>query len=340
NPTLCRMVGTPADELRGKRILDFQPDRAREEIRRAHEEFFRTGAAMPSTTELSARDGRVLDIVLRSSLLVTEDGRKLRVSAVTDVTEMRRTEQALRESNQRLLQLAAIIESSDDAIIGRTLDGIVTSWNTGAERLYGYSAAEMIGRTADCLVPPGCRDEFPELTAKLRRGESVAGHESTRLCKDNRRIQVSLTLSPIKDEHGSITGISAIGRDITERKLLEQQLIQSQKMEAVALLAGGVAHDFNNLLTIIIGYGRLLLVETGASSDVREYADEILYSAERASALTGQLLAFSRRQVVQPRVIDLNEAVQSMHRMLERILGEHIQLNTVEGESLGRVKAD
>jgi PAS domain S-box-containing protein len=295
---------------------------------------------MPSAVKLRARDGRVLDIVLSSSLLVMENGRKLRVSAATDVTEMRRTEAALRESNQRLSQLAAIIESSDDAIIGRGIDGAITSWNPGAERIYGYTAAEMIGQSVGALVPPELADEIPSLTAKLRRGERIAGHESTRICKDGRRIQVSLTLSAIKDEHGNISGVSAIARDITDRKLLEQQLVQSQKMEAVALLAGGVAHDFNNLLTIIFGYGRLLLMEAPARSDVNEYAEEILYSAERASALTGQLLAFSRRQVVQPRVLDLNEAVQSMHRMLERILGEHIELQTISGEALGRVKAD
>jgi two-component system, cell cycle sensor histidine kinase and response regulator CckA len=108
----------------------------------------------------------------------------------------------------------------------------------------------------------------------------------------------------------------------------------------VALLAGGVAHDFNNLLTIIIGYGRLLQMESAEGSEPREYTEEILYSAERASALTGQLLAFSRRQVVQARVLDLNDVVRSMHKFLERILGEHIKLNSLAHEALGRVKAD
>jgi PAS domain S-box-containing protein len=340
NPALCRMIHAPAAEIRGQSIFAFQPESEREKLRTAHEKFFATGAGMPTAVKLRSLDGRVLDIVLSSSLLAMEDGRRLRVSAATDVTEMRRTEEALRASNERLSQLAAIIESSDDAIIGRTLDGVITTWNRGAERLYGYTAAEMVGKSADLLVPADGPGEFPSLTEKLRRGESVAGHETTRVCKDGRRIQVSLTLSPIQDAQGNITAVSAIARDITDRKLLEEQLVQSQKMEAVALLAGGVAHDFNNLLTIIIGYGRLLLMEAEASTDIREYADEILYSAERASALTGQLLAFSRRQVVQPRVLDLNDAVESMHRLLERILGEHIELHTIPGESLGRIKAD
>jgi len=213
---------------------------------------------------------------------------------------------------------------------------VITSWNAGAERIYGYTAADVIGR----LAPDGMQDELPALIEKVRRGERVAGYESTRTRKDGSHIQVSLTLSPIKDERGNVTGVSAIARDITERKQLEAQLMHSQKMEAVALLAGGVAHDFNNLLTIIIGYGRMLLADAAESSETREYAEEILYSAERASALTGQLLAFSRRQLVQPRVLDLNQVVDSMHKFLERILGEHIELRKVPGDNLGRVKAD
>jgi two-component system cell cycle sensor histidine kinase/response regulator CckA len=320
NPALCAMTGAPAEELTGKSFLEGDP--------------------VANSMRLRARDGHVLDIVLSSSLLAMDQERKLRVVIVTDVTEIRRTEAALRETNHRLSQLAAIIESSDDAIVGRTLEGVITSWNGGAERIYGYTAAEMIGHTSGPLLSPDLLEEFNQLTARLRRGETVAGHETERVCKDGRRLKVSLTLSPIKDAHGNVIGASSIARDITDRKLLEEQLVQSQKMEAVALLAGGVAHDFNNLLTIIIGYGRLMMIEAAEGSDAREYADEILHSAERASALTGQLLAFSRRQVVQPRVIDLNEAVQSMHRFLERILGEHIQLNTIACEGLGRVKAD
>jgi PAS domain S-box-containing protein len=319
NPALCEMIGAPAEEIRGKSL---------------------DGGALPNALRLRARSGHVLDIVLNSSVLVMEDGRRLRLSVVTDVTDIRRAEAALRESNQRLSQFAAIIESSDDAILGRTLEGVITSWNAGAERIFGYTAAEMIGRSAELLIPSDMPEEFSSLSEKLRRGERILGQESTRICKDGRRIQVSLTISPIRDAHGNIAGVSAIARDITDRKLLEEQLVRSQKLEAVALLAGGVAHDFNNLLTIIIGYGRLLLMDAEAASEAHEYADEILYSAERASALTGQLLAFSRRQVVQPRVLDLNDAVKSMHRFLERILGEHIQLHTVPAEALGRVKAD
>ena len=340
NPAYCQMFGYAEDELLGQSAFRVLPEDLQDLGRRAHAAFIEGTAGMPSVWQARTREGRPLDVFVNSARLVTESGERWRVSAVTDVTQLRQTEAALRESGRRLAQLAAIVESSDDAIMGRTLDGAITSWNAGAERIFGYTAAEVIGRPATMMVPTGLSHELPVLMEKVRRGERVAGYETTRVRKDGRNIQVSLTLSPIRDEQGRITGVSAITRDITERKQLEEQLVHSQKMEAVALLAGGVAHDFNNLLTIIIGYGRMLLVDAAEGTEPREYAEEILYSAERASALTGQLLAFSRRQVIQPRVLDLNNVVESMHKFLRRILGEHIELRTLPGADLGRVKAD
>ena len=125
--------------------------------------------------------------------------------------------------------------------MGRTLDGVITSWNAGAERIFGYTAGEIIGRSISAMLPEDLTHELPALMEKMQRGEQLAGFETTRVRKDGKHIQVSLTLSPIKDEQGNVVGVSAITRDITERKQLEQQLVHSQKMEAVALLAGGGA---------------------------------------------------------------------------------------------------
>ena len=244
------------------------------------------------------------------------------------------------KGQQQLAQLASIIEFSDDAIVGMTVDGAITSWNADAGRIYGYAAEEMIGKSVSILAPLARAGEVAEFYEALERGERSQAVETTRVRKDGRQVPVSLTLSAIRDTHGGIIGISSIARDITERKRLEEQLLHSQKMEAVALLAGGVAHDFNNLLTVILGYCRLLLVELEGDTPAREYAEEVLQAAERASALTSQLLAFSRRQVSQPRVVDLNEAVRSMDKILRRTLGEDIELVTVRGENLGYVKVD
>jgi PAS domain S-box-containing protein len=165
----------------------------------------------------------------------------------------------LASANEKMLQLAAIVESSEDAIIARTFDGIVVSWNPAAERLFGYSAEEMIGRSGAALVPPECTAELRQVEEQVRQGESVPPFETLRRRKDGRQIHVSVRVSPIRDRAGRIVGASAILHDNSERMRLEQQLHQSQKMEVVGQLAGGVAHDFNNLLTIISGYSEMLL---------------------------------------------------------------------------------
>jgi nitrogen-specific signal transduction histidine kinase/CheY-like chemotaxis protein len=149
-----------------------------------------------------------------------------------------------------------------------------------------------------------------------------------------------MTITPVRDQRGEITHFIAIKVEVTERKRLEQQLRQAQKMEAVGRLAGGVAHDFNNLLTIISGYSELLLEHPGEVEPLRGYVNEIRNASGRAASLTRQLLAFSRQQVLAPRVLDLNAVVANVEKMLKRLIGEDIDLVTVLGESLWPVKAD
>ena len=149
--------------------------------------------------------------------------------------------------------------------------------------------------------------------------------------KDGKRIWVSLTESPIRNEAGKITGISSIARDITENKRLEEQFLQSQKMEAVGhRLAGGVAHDFNNILTAILGYSSdLLLAQMNSSHPMYKSLSEIRRAGEFAASLTHQLLAFSRRQSLQLKVLDINDVVNSIEKMLKRLIGEDIKIMTV-----------
>jgi PAS domain S-box-containing protein len=243
-------------------------------------------------------------------------------------------------ANERMLQLAAIVESSEDAIISRSLDGVITSWNGGAERLFGYLAGEMIGKTDSALVPPERSNELLSIMAKVRTGEPSSSFETVRVRKDGKHIHVSVSISPIRDREGRIVGVSAISRDISERKLLEQQLRQFQKMEAVGKLAGGIAHDFNNLLTVISGYSAMLLADARTDNDAKELLREIYEAGERAASLTLQLLAFSRKQVLAPKVLDLNTIVRDAERMLKRLIGEDISLTTVPDPELAWVKVD
>jgi len=241
---------------------------------------------------------------------------------------------------EQLAKLAAIVETSDDAIIGATLDGVITSWNAGAQNTYGYSAGEVLSHSASMLVPAGRQEEVPEILARLRTGEHIRHFETVRLRKDGTEFNASLTISPISDRSGNVLGISIIARDVTERRDLEEQLRQSQKMEAIGRLAGGVAHDFNNLLTAIIGYSQLALQGLHREDPLHGHIKEIENAGTRAAALTKQLLALSRRQVLQPAILELNLVVGGIEGMLRRLIGEDIHLTASLDPELGRVKAD
>jgi PAS domain S-box-containing protein len=237
-------------------------------------------------------------------------------------------------------RLAAIVESSGDAIIGKDLSDLITDWNAGAERLYGYTAAEVRGQSVAVLVPPELAEEQAALMERIQRGEHVEPFETVRLRKDGRRVEVLLQVSPIKDEAGSIIGASAIASDITEQKQLQEKLLQSQKLEAVGRLAGGVAHDFNNLLTVINGYGEVLLTRLKADDPLRGFVEQVTRAGARAASLTRQLLTFSRKQVLAPRLLDLNTVVVETEQMLRRVIGEDVELATRLRSGLDRVLAD
>lgn len=371
----------------------------------------------------------------------------------------------LRRNEQRTAWLAAIVESSDDAIVGETLDGTVTSWNRGAEALYGYSSEEMIGRSIAIVMLAEDAGDLSTIMSLMRSGDVVRHFKTVRLHKDGRQIDVSLTISPVRDSQGTIQGASTIARDmtaqrcaqqaveesahhyrllfennpqpmwvydqetltflavnntavhsygfardeflrmtltdirveednvpklleaalvptnefnregswrhrkkngeiidveiashplvfrersaclvlimdVTDRIRLEEQFRQAQRLESVGRLAGGVAHDFNNLLTVINGYAEFLLSGATESSSHTEALNQILHAGERAADLTRQLLAFSRRQVIQPAVININTVVSSTETLLSRLIGADIQLITKLAPDLGLVLAD
>jgi len=266
--------------------------------------------------------GHQVGIALERSQLYEQLERRVaeRTAALTaEVAERRRAE-------EELARVAAIVRSSSDAMISRTLDGTVITWNPGAEALYGYPAEAMVGRSGELLVPADLREEATAMLAEVKAGKSIGNRETVRLRRDGTPVDVSLTVSPIRDASGAITGVAEIARDVTERKRLLEQLRQAQKMEEIGNLAGGVAHDFNNLLTVILGSTTSLLRGL-ADERLVEDATNIEAAAEQAAALTRQLLAFSRQQVLEPESLDLNDVVEETLRLLGRILGEDVQLD-------------
>ena len=253
-----------------------------------------------------------------------------------EVAERNRAEQELADLNRRL---EAVIDASPLAIIRLDLQGTVRAWSRAAEQLFGWREEEVLGRPLP-TVPEGQSQEFQALLERTARGEVLTGYTTRRRRKDGTLADIRLWTAPLFGSSGEVRGKIAIVADITEQTRLEQQLTHSQKMEAIGRLAGGVAHDFNNVITVVSGYGHMILDGVQNDPDLCEAAEEVLKAAERAAALANQLLTFSRHQVIQPKVVEINVLVRDMARMLRRVLGEQIDLQVVARPEVGLVRAD
>ncbi|HEY5104345.1 MAG TPA: PAS domain S-box protein [Acidimicrobiales bacterium] len=243
--------------------------------------------------------------------------------------------------------LAEIVNSTDDAVIGKNLDGTITSWNRGAELMYGYSTEEALGKNIMFITPPSHRAELRRDLQSIRRGQRVAHHETQRLSRDGTVIDISVSISPIRDKTGNLLGSSAIGRDITYQKslehdqgLLEARLRQAERLESLGQLAGGIAHDFNNLLGVILNYATFVKNELDDHVAALDDLEKIHDAAEKAAKLTRQLLIFAHREVLQLEILDLNTLVTDINHLLERVIGDNIELVSHLEENLWFVTAD
>jgi len=288
-------------------------------------------------------DGSVRWIRDRGFPIKDGSGGVYRIAGIAeDITGYREAEEALRRGEE---QFRTLVESMDDIVF--TLDreqrhiGLFGQWlekyGLRPEQFLGKTVREVLG---DKLAP----------VHEVAIGRALAGERAVyewSIDSPQGTIWIQTSLSPIRDSDGKITGVVGVGRDVTERKQAEEalrqseeQLRQSQKMEAIGRLAGGVAHDFNNMLTVINGYSDLLISRLAPLDPIRKDVEEIRRAGERASHLTRQLLAFSRRHAFQPEVLNLNAVITNMDKMLRRLIGEDIDLVIFTDPGLGRIKAD
>jgi PAS domain S-box-containing protein len=281
-----------------------------------------------------AADGRQVWLHDTTHVVLDAEGRPLQLRGVAIDSTKEKQAQA-----ERTLLITAIEQSAEGVVI-TDAQGTIEYVNPAFSRVSGYSRAEALGKNPR-ILKSGKHDEayYKKLWTTILGGE-IWQDEITNCRSDGRLYTERMTIAPVRDPRGEITHFIAIKAEVTERKRLEQQLRQAQKMEAVGRLAGGVAHDFNNMLTIISGYSGLLLEHPSMAEPLRAYVSEIRNASGRAASLTRQLLAFSRQQVLAPRVLDLNAVVANIEKMLKRLIGEDVELVTVLGESLWPIKAD
>jgi len=262
---------------------------------------------------------------------------------MVDITERKRAEDELKRSEERYRDL---VENAQDLIYEHDLEGNYTASNKAGERITGYPLEEILNLNLAKTVAPDYLEKAKEMLRRKLAGEGVTAYDLVVIAKDGHRVPVEVnTRLVLKD--GVPVGVQGIARDITERRRLEaalmaseEQLRQSQKLEAIGQLAGGVAHDFNNLLLVIGGYSSIVLEKLPKDSPHLSSIEEIKKASDRAGGLTRQLLAFSRKQILQPKVLDLNLVVTDLEKMLRRLIGEDIDLLTVTDPGLAKVKAD
>ncbi|HWY57710.1 MAG TPA: PAS domain S-box protein [Terriglobales bacterium] len=349
------LFGYDRDELIGQKIEMLVPDRYRNQHHHHRENFVQT----PKTRRMGAdldlygkrRNGSEFPVEISLSPVSTVNGTFV-LSAIRDISDRKRIAEELRRANEELHRktaeqlgesrsmLASIIDSSEDAILSKDLRGTITSWNKGAQRIYGYKPEEVVGKHISLLTPSDRPDEIPEILRKITKGESIEHYESVRVTKDGRHLNVSISVSPLRGAAGEIIGASAIARDITAQKRAEGQLRQAQKMEAIGRLAGGVAHDFNNVLAIINACTEFLRDRIPTTADSSLYVDNIKKATERGAMLTKQLMAFSRTSAIQPRVLDLNERLKDISKLLRPLMGDDVEILVVPKSSSAVIEVD
>lgn len=337
NPAACKMYGYREQDLTGQTGYKLLVDESDWDTVKYKNTLRQNGITDSYLVRGKKLSGDLIWIRISGTPILDKSGAVAgSVGILSDVTQLKQNEEALLMQNAYLDEL---IEGAAEGIVVLDNDEVVLRVNKEFTRIFGYSLEEARGkRINDLIVPDHLRDEGWNATSTVARGDRVY-FETVRKHKNGSLIDVSVLGNPIRLENNQI-GVYGIYRDITDRKKLEEQLHHSQRLDSIGHLAGGVAHDFNNMLTVILGYGEQLLDAFGPGHPLRKDVGEILNAGNRALKLTNQLLAFGRKQMIRPQVISLNQVIDDMHSMLERIITEDIEIETVLSPDLHDIKAD
>jgi PAS domain S-box-containing protein len=320
-----RLLGYSSGELVGSDVERLVPERHRAAHIRHLSDFLATPATRQMGTQLElcavCKDGHELPVEISLAPIETDEG-TLVVAAIRDVSQRRRlTEQRFRDA----WHVASVVEHSEDAILAKTRDGAITDWNRSAERLYGYTAEEIIGRPASLLVPPELANEDEEILRSVFGGEVVEHYETVRVRKDCTRVRVSLSISPIRNPGGTIVAASSIARDITVQKGIEDELRRSN--EDLEQFAHAVSHDLSEPLRVIAGFVELLAerFEGQLDEEAERFINFTVSGVERMQAIIDDLLAYSRagRLPAQPAEVDVTVLVDDVLQGLAASIAEH-----------------
>src|SRR5262245_39484997 len=328
NPMASRMTGHAPQELLGRPLDDLHP--AEEWSRLAV--YYRRGLAEGNLAPFECRVRTRDDAELLASVSGTRydlDGQEVAMLEFQDVTESRRVEEALRNAEERL---RSVVANAPVILFAIDEEGVITLCEGRGLQALGRYPGEVVGCSAFELY----RDT-PQLLDHLRR--AMAGEEFISTV-DIGSLAFETWYAPPAAPDGHPGGVIGVATDVSQRRRLEDQLRQAQKMEAIGRLAGGVAHDFNNLLAAIMGHAELMMRRLDGTHPLHRHADSVLKAATRGALLTRQLLAFSRKEVLTPRVLDVHLVIAEMEEMLRRLIGEHIELVIVLGEMPVQVRAD
>jgi PAS domain S-box-containing protein len=319
NRAAARVFGYEEEEILGQSILRLVPPDFHHEENELQRKLRAGEPIDPYDTTWVRKDGGHIPVSIIVYPVRDESGNVIGASKIaSDISERKRNDESQ-------FRLAAIVDSADDAIVSKDLSGIVTSWNEGAQRMFGYTAEEMVGQPILRLIPEELQYEEQEILRKLRAGERIDHYETTRRKKNGERIDVSVTISPIRNGAGHVTGASKIARDISDRKKLERLLIQSEKLAATGRMAATIAHEINNPLESVVNLIFLARQNSATSSKAHQYLLTAEEELERVSHIARQTLGYYK---------DTGSPTEvSLHTLIENVLGVYNSKLTALGIS-------